>query len=420
MMDSSRLRPAQPGGQSLTYHLPAAFLAMAALFIPIKPAPANVFLALAMVSVFVTSTHRAQLRKTLFSTIGLASLGFFALLVASQLYSSSTWADASDYLSKYARLAYIPFLAAAVLNTRHALWVLAGFSAGMLLTLLVSYGIAMVPDACGLLGLKGGGPQWNPTVFKLHITQNYFMALAAALWAYVFIALRGNPKARLWANTALVFAVLALLNVLFMVDGRTGWVVVGVLLAYLFHQRFGWKGALAGGAAGVALMALAVVFVPALQQLFSAAIQEFQVWLEHGVAEGRSGMRLTYYTHAVQAIAEKPWFGHGLGGVREALNLSALNDPNFALNNPHNQYLLFGVQIGLLGLAAYMAYWGLLFQSASKMHEGRSVPMAFLLTFAVANLFNSFHFDMSEAMLFVVAGALVCSNRVSNAVQGAS
>jgi O-antigen ligase len=392
---------------------PAVLLALAALFIPIKPAPANVFLALTLVSVFLTSTHRAQLRKTVFSTIGLASLGFFALLVASQFYSSSTWADASDYLSKYARLAYIPFLAAAVLNTRHALWVLAGFSVGMLLTLLLSYGIAIVPDACALLGLKGCGPQWNPTVFKLHITQNYFMALAAALWAYAFIALRGNPKARLWAYTALLLALLALVNVLFMVDGRTGWVVVGVLLAYLFHQRFGWKGALAGGAAGVALMALALVFVPALQQLFSAAIQEFQVWLEHGVAEGRSGMRLTYYTHAVQAIAEKPWLGHGLGGVREALGMQGYDARIFAMNNPHNQYLLFGVQVGLLGLATYLAYLVLLLNQSRVSGPLAVCFTGFLLTFSVGNLFNSFHFDMAEAMSFIVVVALSLSSRLA-------
>ncbi|WP_370264167.1 O-antigen ligase family protein [Limnobacter sp.] len=393
----------------ILYHLPALLLALTTFFIPIKPAPANLFLVLTLFSVFLTTTHRSQLQKTLLSAVGLASLGFFAMLVMSQLYSNSTWADAGDYLSKYARLAYIPFLAAAVLNRHHVIWVLASFSAGMLLTLLLSFSIVIHPESCDLLMLRGCGPQSNPTVFKLHITQNYFMALAAALWAYFFLLLQARPQTRTWSLVALVFAALALMNVLFMVDGRTGWVVVGVLLSYLFYQRFGLKGALAGAIVTVFLLVLALVLVPALQQIFGAALQEFHTWMKHGVAEGRSGMRLTYYTHAVQAIAEKPLFGHGLGGVRHALNLAALNDPNFALNNPHNQYLLFGVQIGLLGLAMYLAYLGFLFRASMQLPVGRNLPTAFLLTFAVGNLFNSFHFDMSEAMLFMVSTALVCS-----------
>lgn len=386
--------------------MPSYFLALAAFFIPIKPAPANIFLVLSMLSVLAFVEHRKQLLQALSNPIGFCSVGFFTLVLLSQFYSNSTWADASDYISKYARIAYIPFLAAAVLNPNQVVRVLVGFSAGMAFTLVLSYGIAIDPSICTVLGLSTCGPESNPTVFKLHITQNYFMALAAALWAYAFTKMKGNANTGPLAWVSLVFALMALINVLFMVDGRTGWVVLAVLLSYLLFLRMGVKGVCISAVVVIAALALVLTFSATVNQLLVNAYNEYQLWLQNGVAPGRSGMRLTYYSHAVQAIAQSPWFGHGIGGVREAMNLQSAGDPNLALNNPHNQYLLFAVQTGLLGLVVYGAYLYLLFK-LSRKSRFQVLYVPFLLTFCVGNLFNSFHFDMSEAMLFALVTALL-------------
>lgn len=378
--------------------MPAYFLALAAFFVAIKPAPTNLFLALAVFSAVLMPSHRQALRAHLVSAPGLASIGFFVALCATQLYSNSTWAQADEYLWKYARLAYIPFVAATVLTVREQSRVQLAFVAGLLLTLTLSFGNAWVPNFCASLHLRDCGPPDNPFVFKQHITHGFFMALAAGLmgyWAYE----RRNVG---WV----VLSALALFNVLFMMEGRTAWIIVLVFAAVILVRIVGiaWSLLLmgVGGALALGWLVTHIEQYPMLTQ----ALAEYREWRETGVAPGRSGMRLTYYSHALIAMAQHPWIGHGLGATRDALNLALLEPKIYALNNPHNQYLLFGVQAGVLGLLAYLAFYLVLFKACGKSPSTGLPARCFLLAFAVANCFNSFHFDMSEAVLFVIATAV--------------
>ena len=235
--------------------IPACLLALATFFVAIKPAPCNLFLFLAVVSVFVSPQHRASLRQHTLSAPGLAAIGFFLLMCATQLYSHSAWAQAQEYVWKYMRIAYLPFLAAALLDERDQTLVLKAFVAAMLLTLFLSFGNALVPGFCAALNLTNCGPPSNPFVFKQHITHGFFMALAAGLlgfWAY-------QQRNLVWA----VLAALATFNVLYMLEGRTGWLVVLTFLVISATVYMGWK---------KALLLSAITLLPCLWYLFVSTI----------------------------------------------------------------------------------------------------------------------------------------------------
>ncbi|HEY1057272.1 MAG TPA: O-antigen ligase family protein [Limnobacter sp.] len=380
------------------------FLSLAAFFVSIKPAPTNLFLLLAVVTAIALPQHRQALRAHLASAPGLAAIALFLGLCATQLYSASTWAQADEYLWKYARLAYIPFVAAAMLNAQHKQQVLLAFVAGMLLTLALSFGNAWVPGFCNALHIRDCGPPENPFIFKQHITHGFFMALAAGLMAHWAYTQRGTARGVAWA----VLSALAFYNVMFMMEGRTAWVIVLVFVAVLLARKLGYARAAALAVLlGVPVLWWLVRHVDHFPMLVQA-LDEYREWQATGVAPGRSGMRLTYYSHAIAAMVQHPWFGHGLGATRDALNLAPLEPKIYALNNPHNQFLLFGVQAGLVGLAAYAVFYGLLFKATSQTPALALPGQCFLLAFAVGNCFNSFHFDMSEAVLFVIACAVFC------------
>ena len=95
------------------------------------------------------------------------------------------------------------------------------------------------------------------------------------------------------------------------------------------------------------------------------------------------------------------------------MNLHGLEGGIFALNNPHNQFLLFALQIGLAGLLIYLAYLALLFKQFANQAEWQSIGIAFLVAFCVGNLFNSFHFDMSESVLFVIGVSALWNMKVA-------
>ncbi|HEX4916929.1 MAG TPA: O-antigen ligase family protein [Limnobacter sp.] len=388
-------------------NIAAYSLAGAAFFVSIKPAPTNVLLALCMLSVLVTSANRQRLMALLQHPVAWGALAFFVLLCVSQLYSSGSWQQASDYLSKYARLAYIPFLAAAPLCVADARRVLYAFVSGIVLTVVLSYLNAYVPGFCTVVGLEGCGPSNNPFVFKQHITHGFFVALGAGLMAWLAQQWHRQGKGLVGVAGLYVLAALAAINVLLMLDGRTGWLVLLVFPVVVFYTQFGRKGLLLAGLAVVLLAGAMVLWVPEVQGILRSAQAEYNTWVSSGgVSAGRSGMRLTYYGRAIEAIAEQPWFGYGLGGVEGALKLHGVAGGIFALNNPHNQYLLFALQIGLVGLAVYLFYFWVLLK-----HVGGGTPaaQAFLLAFALGNLFNSFHFDMSEGVLFAIGVAVFWS-----------
>lgn len=385
-------------------NLAAYSLAAAAFFVSIKPAPTNLFLVLCVLWVLFRKQTRQNLVDILQHPVGWGSVAFFTLLCASQLYSTGSWEQGSDYISKYARIAYIPFLAAALITRHDALKVLWAFTFGILLTVLLSYLNAFVPGFCDAVGLSGCGLPSNPYIFKQHITHGFFVALGSGLLAFFANQASHEGKPVLIVVTLYLFAALTAVNVLLMIDGRTGWLVFLVFPAVLMYQRVGVKGLFYAGVASAVGLGAMVLLVPQVQSMLLDAQREYNTWLASGgVSAGRSGMRLTYYGRAIEAIALQPWFGYGLGGVEGALKLHGLAGGIFALNNPHNQYLLFTLQTGIVGLSVYFVYLGALIKSIALKS---TAAMAFLAAYVVGNLFNSFHFDMSEGVLFAIGVAV--------------
>ncbi|MCZ8016506.1 MAG: O-antigen ligase family protein [Limnobacter sp.] len=391
-------------------NIAAYAVAGAAFFVSIKPAPTNLLLLVCLLAVLVGRQTRTRFVELMAHPVGWGSITFFALLCLSQLYSVSSWAQAADYVTKYARLAYIPFLAAALLMPKDAYRVLYAFLAGVLLTLVLSYLNAYVPDFCLNVGLEGCGPPDNPFVFKSHITHGFFMAVGAGLLAFFAHQLFMN-KGRVGLVVLLfALALAAAINVLLMIDGRTGWLVFLIFPAVLLARRIGWKGLVLAAVLGSVVLVAMGLFLPEVRVLVDQAHQEYQTWLASGgVSAGRSGMRLTYYARAIEAIALQPWFGYGLGGVENALNLKGVAGGIFALNNPHNQYLLFSLQVGLVGVLVYLVYYASVMRHTLIHSPMPAVVWSFFVAFAVGNLFNSFHFDMSEGVLFALGVAVFWS-----------
>ena len=121
---------------------------------------------------------------------------------------------------KYKNLAIIAPLAFLLRDGAARLWAMRAFAASLALVLLLSYLIqtGVLPPTRWLPGTPA-----NPVVFKLHLTHNLLMAFAAFLFAELALAAR-TPRGRalLW-----LVSLLAAVNVLFVVQGRTGYIVLG-------------------------------------------------------------------------------------------------------------------------------------------------------------------------------------------------
>jgi O-antigen ligase len=113
------------------------------------------------------------------------------------------------------------------------------------------------------------------------------------------------------------------------------------------------------------------------------------------------GLRTFYYVTAIERISLAPILGHGTGNVRMKIG-------PWDISNPHNEYLMQGLQIGLLGIVLYVA----LLLACMKM--ALSLPKVWacfvfgaVTAYMAGSLFNSFLLDFAEGYVLITLFALI-------------
>ena len=285
---------------------------------------------------------------------------------------------------------------------RYAWW---GFMSSMLLTLALSYLIFFhfLPDNLGKTAPIRAG-----TVLIGSIAQNLFMAFTA-----FFLA----TKARFAAKRihGMVFGALSLLaaiNVLFMVPSKTGQLVLVLLIGYYLFDWMHWKGMIVAGLV-IVLSAGLLYWMPAnaVHVRLNDLIQEYGQWQPDRAAPigSATGMRMEFYYNSLKIIHENPIFGVGTGGFRSAYQKKIETSQMIATDNPHNQYLLTGVELGLVGLIGLVSLFIIQWRMASRLPQGQERMLAYAMLLAITSgcLFNSFLADHAEGLFYVWTTALL-------------
>jgi len=333
----------------------------------------------------------------------LAALALFLLYGIGTLYSPVPWNEALAGWGKYHKLLYIPLAVSLLDDTVWRRRAADAFFWGMLLILALSYlkWLGIVPHVDIGQGYF---------VFKGRIAHNIFMAFAAYL--ALERALQDRPRRWLWAGIAL----LAAGNVLFLVNGRTGQVILPVLLILFIGRHWGWR-ALVGTAAAGAMLMVTVLAIPSLrddlQQLRLLHIQqELQDHQSSGSVQTSSGQRMEFYRGALSLIREHPLFGWGTGSFRSAYADYATrnNLTNPHVPNPHNEYLLTTQQLGLAGLAVLLLMGGLQWRAARRIDPVDAGSLqALILTIGIGSLFNSLLLDAGEGKFYCLMAGVYLS-----------
>lgn len=377
--------------------------------IPISTAASNLLLALVVLLFVVSPDYRSKFLLILGSRVAPATVIFCTAVTLGCAYGLGSAADKLHYLSKYLTLLMIPLLIPLFVDRTARVRALGAFVAAMLVTLALSYAIrfdwfpaltqSFVDSRDPTLGGVG-----NPVVFKLHITHGLLMSIAA--FVLMLSASHVSSTRVRWVLIAL--SVLAACNVLLMVRGRTGFVVLAVLGAYMVYSRFGRKGAVIA-ALGVALSVTAAYqWSNSFHQRIQETVAEASTWQEGKGNATATGLRLDYYSNTVAIIKEHPWVGVGTGGFERAYGERIQNTRMLPSNNPHNQYLLILAQLGPLGLIVLIGFYATCWWQAGQLTPPfQQIARGVLLAFLAGNLFNSFMLDFTERMFFAwICGVL--------------
>jgi O-antigen ligase len=328
--------------------------------------------------------------------VALAALALFGLLLLGALYGERNPGDTALTLRKYLDLLWIPILVWLFRDPTMRLRALRALAASLALVLVMSFLIVadVIPEADFLTGNSS-----YPVVFKGRQTHGPLMAFGAFLYVQFALAATAARMRVLW----LVLAALALINGTLVVQGATGYLVFGALGLYLGYGWRGWKGL--GWAAGAAAGAFTLlVLLPGPFQARVARVQSEIAQWQPGVPDGNSsvGTRIEFYRVTVAIVKDRPLLGHGTGSFASAYAEKTKGQNALPTRNPHNEYLLIMVQLGLVGLAVllylFWTQWRLAPRLATPLewHLARGLVLAM----AVGCLFNSWLLDHTEGLLY--------------------
>lgn len=372
-------------------------LAALAFFIPLETAPVNLLMALVLLAVLLEKPGRQALLAALGHPVVALGFALVAWLMLTLMLHPGQLEPAQNYLGKTLRILMLPVLAAAAANSPRPWLVTDAFAAGVLLSVLGSYGVAS-----GLLTpLQEGG---TPLYFKLHITHNFFVALAAPYLVWRAWVLRAEAPS--WLPAVLLLAALLMLwNMLVMVPGRSGWLALAAVVAVAAVAKLRLRSLAVCGLVGGLLAVAVFLGVDVVNQRIMEVVSEVQGWLagDASASTTSNGRRLSFWLLSFLAWADAPLLGHGLGGFEAAIAPHAAEQRFFLFDNPHNQYLLYAVQGGAVALVLFVAW--LMAAAWAGQGQKRLLLLALVFAYALLNLLNSFHYDFAESVLFILAVA---------------
>lgn len=379
--------------------LPWLFAALG-FTIPIGTAPSNLFFALVVLTALALPERRARLVAFLTHPVARAALLLFALLTLGCLHGDAPLGDRLRTLWKYADLLLIGLLIPLLALPEHRYKALLGFMAAQGLTLALStlFWLGVLPDGKWRIG-DGTA---SATIFKLHIQQSWLMAL----FAFACFVLAGTSHDRRWRWGLYGLCALAVTNILFMVQGRTGYAVLAVLIVLACFMRFRWRGLFVAAALGGLLGSAGLHFSPQLTSGITRAVNDVRTWdPAMGAQPGSSqGLRLDYWYHSLPVVLEHAALGAGTGSFRQAFAKQVEGTKVVRTTNPHQQFLLIGVEAGLPGLAALIFLFWTLWSAATRLPPARrDMVRGLAVATAAGCLFNSFLHDHTEGMFFAWA-----------------
>ena len=338
-----------------------------------------------------------------------------ALLVfsISLLWTSAGNQEALGALAKYGKLLIIPLLIL-LIHTRHeAVFAVTVFVASQAFLLASSW------------FLYWGVPLWWATsimskthyaVFSSYLDQGIMAAvLASVCWHFKHLVQKKH------GYSVMVFvAVVATLNALFVLVGRSGHAVAIVLLSVAIMWELPKK-----IRPLVLLLPFVIAFLlffvsGAVQQRMTLVVAEVQNHSYDAPTTTSTGTRLNLWEAALTIMSQHPLKGSGVGSWTPEYNIlkSARNSAHVPIasnGNPHQEYLMWGVQLGYVGIFLLLAFFAAIWSDSRKLPKPYCrAAQSVLLALVVACFFNATLYDAYIGDFFCVTlGLLMALGRCS-------
>ena len=244
-----------------------------------------------------------------------------------------------------------------------------------------------------------------------------FCATAAVLWH-----LRSSF---MWPRWLAIFTALAaLLNVLVLLPGRTGYLAAVAVLSLALMWKMNQRRRLITLAAAPFLIVLGLSLSSGqLHDRIFLAVTEVKSNAHHVETGSSSGWRLNAWKRSIEAISEKPLYGYGVGSWTPAIKrlqgitaIEVFGKDNSS--NPHQEFLLWGVEMGIGGTLLLLALLISIVKDAREFTPDiQRATLSVVAVIAIACCFNSALFDDLMGDFLCVSIGLLLALGVQSAHQ---
>ena len=330
----------------------------------------------------------------------LAALAWFAL---SALWTDAYEGEAYTVFWGHARLLWL-LAVLYVLNSTARAW-------GALKWLALGQAFVVT---CSWLKWLGVPLNWLSDKYEpemgIMFTSTLEQPIMSTLLAVLLWHLRDHWASRLGRHGRLVVyagLLLTIANVLLIMTGRTGYLVMLVCLGLSFLMIATPRWRVVAVLTPIVMMALALQLSPRVHDRVMQ-IQRDLVQYQQGNFNPSSGQRLDYWRAAVEGGLEHPWVGHGVGSYSRTYTEHGGFEKRI-LRDPHQQYLFWWAEGGLVAVALLLGFLLSLVQSARQLPvpQGRAlictVALAATMALSTCPFFGA---GMGEFLLLMMAALL--------------
>jgi O-antigen ligase len=385
----------------LYFCIPALFFVT-----PLSSSAKSIFLGISVAIILLTPKYRKDLISLFANKYCLTVLLLFFLTLIGCFWSPATLAEKGLIIEKWSKLLYLPVLIIGLSNPKTRRHSLNAFLCAMLLTCLCSL---YLKYASHPIYVKAAD-----SVFRNHIMTGLMMSFAAYLSGILF--LKSKNTARIFY---LVIGLLFSYQILFINEGRTGYVLYLLLTGLLFAQNMSKRQAL------ISILALGIGFAGCCylnQPLWSRIKLVHTEWNTYKQNKDTSiGFRMQFHNYADNLFHKSPIIGNGTGSFTYLFKTenpvpgwTSMKNHSGRLLEPHSQYWLVAAEFGILGLFALALFYSELFIRFYKLKTMRPVALALFSVVIVGNLTDSLLFYSGSGYFFILFFALFLSESTTN------
>ena len=315
---------------------------------------------------------------------------------------SMTWSDALvltqwKYFYSHTRFLWLAVVFYLLVNKDRALTTLKWLIYGQILVVSISWLMWLGVDVPLTRMPLEKGVAFTSTLEQPVMT----VMVLIVLWGFQ------DYWAKLWGVWVLQLITFAmLLNVVFVMSGRTGYVVLLIFLTIEIYRLLKGRWRLMALTLPVILSLLFYFISPTFSKRITEIGINTQSYFDKQLLNSE-GERLEMWLGTIHGIAMKPILGHGVGSMPEVYKEygGLIKSP---VSQPHQQYLFWWVEFGFIGLMIMFGFFVALIKDSNEIdYEAKYALHSAIAVLFVMGLFNCPFFGVGMGELFFLEIAAI-------------